>query len=168
MTSTLFDRMTRRTQPTEIEVFVPEKERLFYAPSLSSSPSEVRPIQGGCVRAEIGTKEERAVAATFARICADIDDDWHGITLRDLIDRLNNEADRAEAGQPAIRETVVSYWPWQNKRRKRFPFYKKGVNACLKRGLLRCEKLDGQDVISATPMLVQIFLRPPVADLSSF
>lgn len=166
MSSTLFGRMIRR--PQGVEVFVPQKERLYYAPGLSASPSEVRPIQGGFVRAEIGTKEECAVAATFARVCADIDDDWHGIALRDLIDRLNNEADRVEAGQQAIRETVVNYWPWQNKRRKRFHFYKKGVDACLKRGLLRCEKLDGQDVISATPKLVQVFLRPPVADLSSF
>lgn len=166
MPSTLFGRLTHRAV---IRTYVPEDSR-YQGERLSAAPSEIRPYPGGFVRASVGTLPMRAVAATFARLCADKNNFWAGFTVVDLNRRLHNEADRAENGQAAILEAAPpNRWFWQNKRRFRDAFYRRGLAFCLDDGMLRSEVIEDEEVIFATDRLVDVFMRSSiVADLSSF
>ena len=166
MLSTLFGRLVRRTV---IRTYVPAGSRHQFE-QLSATPRELRPLPGGFVPAAIGTLSMRAVAATLVRLCADKGNFWAGFTAVDLTRRLYNEADRAENGQVAILEAAPpNRWFWQDKRRFRDDFYRRGLAFCLDDGMLRSETIDGEEVIFATEKLVEAFKRSSVvADLSSF
>ena len=154
---------TRIASPA-IGIFVPAENYFADVPT-ETRPSDVLPRGVMSLHRYIGTREERAVIATFVHTCVDADNMWRGFSLDALIERLHNEADRVENGLLGIRAASVSYLAWRQsddaKRAKRIGAYHMGIARCLQRGLLHLEKRGDKDVFFATTKLVDLILRPP-------